>query len=104
MWAHRNGFKHSQDNPDTCQYHIQLQDRIRHEYNLGTQTLLQSDHHWLQQPIHTIYNYDTKLQEQWLASLDQARIKYHTNPTHEPHIIQMQNTLATWLGQKKIYF
>ena len=99
MWAHWNGYKHSLEGPDHQQLLQTLREQIQDEYDMGANSLLTCDKHWLQKPIETILAYDPLTQQQWLKSLEYARERYHNRPVTDPQLDQQRTLLRNWLQQ-----
>ena len=99
MWAHRNGAKHSPEHPDHQNLLQTLQEQIHKEYDMGLDSLLTHDKHWLQKPIEIILAYDTVTQQQWLKSLEYARERYHSQPATDPNLAQQRTLMRNWLQQ-----
>jgi hypothetical protein len=53
-----------------------LDNLIREEYQKGGRHLLLKDKQWLSHPMQTVFDYTPVEKEQWLASVDIARLKW----------------------------
>ena len=76
MWEHRNGIKHNTLTPSRIRALKALETSIRAEYHKGNTALLIRDKQLLSKPLQTVLDYPSIEQEQWLASISLARIRW----------------------------
>ena len=85
------------DGPDQQQLKERPQEEIEDEYNYGQDDLLPRDYHRLDKPLDNMLKLNPATQQQWLASISNARERYHNQQTADPTLEQQPTLLRNWL-------
>ena len=100
LWEHRNGIRHNTPTAANLRELALLNGRIQQEFDTGDKNLLPRDKQWLSIPRERILSeYSTAQKEQWLASVDFARLRW-TRRRDLAHIAMSRSRqlLRQWLG------
>ena len=77
MWRHRNGVKHNTITPAKLRRIQAADEMVRAQYSQGSSTLLSKHRHWLDdQPLGKVLEFEFDLKQQWLESVEQARLAF----------------------------
>ena len=99
MWDHRNDVRVNTVTPAKARRILVLNQLILDEYERGSMGMIARDQHWLIKPTGTILAYDFERKEQWVESVQLARIRFHNRDDHEAATNRQQRTLlAAWLA------
>jgi hypothetical protein len=99
MWDHRNDVRVNTVTPAKARRILVLNQLILDEYERGSMGMIARDQHWLIKPTGTILAYDFERKEQWVESVQLARIRFHNRDDHEAATNRQQRALlAEWLA------
>ena len=97
---HHNGIRHNTPTAANLRELALLNGHIQQEFDTGDTNLLPCDKQWLSIPRERIFSdYSTAQKEQWLASVDFARLRW-TRRRELAHIAMSRSRqlLRQWLG------
>jgi hypothetical protein len=98
IWDHRNAVQLKTTTPAKLRWMAALDALIDDEYSRGTLGLTVRDQHWLSKPKVRIQKYDYERKEQWVESIQLARIRFHNRGEHEAACnCQQKDLLGDWL-------
>jgi hypothetical protein len=99
MWDHRNKVRLNTVTPAKARRILVLNALIQDEYERGSTGMTQRDQHWLARPVQKILDYDFERKEQWVESVQLARVRFHNKAEHEAATNRKQRDLFdAWLG------
>ena len=98
MWDHRNKVRLNTVTPAKARRILVLDMLIRDEYDRGSAGMISRDQHWLVKPVNNIIAYDFERKEQWVESVQLARVRFLHRDEHEAAASRKQRELIeAWL-------
>ena len=99
MWRHRNGIKHDDETPAKRREMIHLDQLVRDQFHTGKTGLDPQFYYLLDDtPIERIFQYDRRVKQQWLESIELARDVQQRRVENQRNRLRLQRDLmANWL-------
>jgi hypothetical protein len=98
MWDHRNDVRLNTVTPAKARRLLVLNSLVLDEYARGSTGMITRDQHWFAKPSKTILAYDFERKEQWIESVQLARVRFHNRDDHEAATNRKQRELfEEWL-------
>lgn len=99
MWDHRNDVRLNTLTPAKARRILVLNSLVLDEYARGSTGMIARDQHWLAKPQATILAYDFERKEQWVESVQLARVRFYNRDDHEAAANRGQRALLEqWLA------
>ena len=98
MRDHRNKVCLNTVTPAKARRILVLNALIQDEYERGPTGMTQRDQHWMSRPAQKILDYEFERKEQWVESVQLARVRFHNRAEHEATTSRKQRELLdAWL-------
>ena len=94
MWEHRNTILHSPQHPSHIQQRSHTWTAIESQLELGDTHLLPQHQYLLHTPRERMHNWTHEQQQQWLTTVELARMAFTNTTTPDPQ--SLQETLGRW--------